>query len=332
MYKCIILSLVMFILHGCVAVQTFPTVARAGDTTSLAIGSLEGANKNNLTIYFESDTNPGVQVDITASIRSVFKLYPDKTSNANLALQSFSGHSTLTMWSAHELWQTVVALDLPSDLAVGTGNITVISGAGVVGVNNAKKVDDVLIDIEILPEINGAPATFEYFDNNTNPSQPGNLAELEPRQQILVRVPKRSGIYQNTVTYGYAAAEYLIRVPMVQAYVPETPVPDEAISVINHENYFDYGQSTNYDGSTVGTASQKQMFWKKEGENVRVSFVSPKGLLSPDLIRFSIVPSNPGLFNFSGTGLCEILSITYYDENGDVASTSMTHEISEINF
>ena len=50
MLKGLALLLAFIYLQGCLAVQSFPTAARAGDTVTLAIGSLEGANKNNLSV------------------------------------------------------------------------------------------------------------------------------------------------------------------------------------------------------------------------------------------------------------------------------------------
>jgi hypothetical protein len=333
MIKSLALLLAFIYLEGCVAVQSFPTAARAGDTVTLAIGSLEGANKNNLTVFFESDSNPGVQVDITSSLRSVFNLYPDKTSSANLKVSSTTGPSYLTSWSGHGMWLTVVALDLPRTLLTGTGKITVIPDLTVTPANNAKKVEDVPIAIDILPEVNlgdAQPALFEYFDNDFTPESVGLLTELEPMKQILIRSPRGGGIYPSP-SQRVSAAVYVINIPMVNLLVPGIPAPTSALSIIKDDNYFDYGQSAGPDGSNITVAAQTQMFWKKEGDTITVSFISHTNKLDSNLIRFSIVPSSPTYFDFTGTGQSQIISSTFYDENGQLM-TGVIPELVEVNF
>ena len=333
MIKSLALLLAFIYLQGCVAVQSFPTAARAGDTVTLAIGSLEGANKNNLTVSFESDANPGVHVDLTNNIRSVFNLYPDKTSSANLKVSGTTGHSYLTSWSAHGMWLTVIALDLPRTLLTGTGKITVIPDPAVVPANNAKKVEDVPIAIDILPEVNlgdAQPALFEYFDNNFTPESVGILTELQPMKQILIRSPRKSGIYSLT-SQRVSAAVYVINVPMVNLLIPGIHAPASALTIIKDDNFYDYGQSAAPDGSDVIVAAQTQMFWKKEGDNITVMFISHTNKLDSSFIRFSIVPSSPNYFDFTGTGLSQIISTTFYDENGQVI-TGILPELVEVNF
>ena len=53
-HHCFVIPLVI-LLAGCVATQPFPYAVRAGDTITLAIGSYDGVNKNNLSITYYPD-------------------------------------------------------------------------------------------------------------------------------------------------------------------------------------------------------------------------------------------------------------------------------------
>jgi len=85
-FKALVVIAVVWLTYGCVALQPFPTAARAGDTITLAVGSADGMTDSNTTVEFFA---PGVDPDIGPGtlipIRSVIKLLPDKASHLWLA-------------------------------------------------------------------------------------------------------------------------------------------------------------------------------------------------------------------------------------------------------
>ena len=70
-----IFAAVFFLMQGCVAVQTFPTAARAGDTLTLAVGSPDGMTKTNTSVQFVSGS-----YTTALPIRAIIRLKPDNTS------------------------------------------------------------------------------------------------------------------------------------------------------------------------------------------------------------------------------------------------------------
>jgi len=309
------------IIQGCVALQPFPTAARAGDTISLAIGSLEGANKNNLIITFAPDSDPGTPVDLSPYIRSVFNIFPDKTSQVNLQdLNQIDSINSLTSWSAHSAWLTVAVIDLPEGLVVGPGTVTVTTGSDIVHVNNAKKVDDISIPIEILPqtETPASPDNFEYYASQFSSSTLGDLAQLEPSKQVVVRAPIASGLYNSGIHPHVGAAEYVFSVPMVKLNDPSIVPPSTALMVVREENYYDYAQSAAYDGSDNNIAAQTQMTWFKNGDDLTVMFISPTNQLRDQLIRFSIIPYTAMQYDFAQ--MPTLKTYRYFDQNGNEIS------------
>jgi len=305
----------LLMLQGCVAVQTFPNAARAGETISLALGSLEGASSSNITITFTSSTDAST-VDLTSHIRSVFNLHPDKTSRLNIESTNYNTgemrSDVVTLGSAHSAWITVVVIDLPASLTLGNGEISILFGEGITPINASVTAEDINIGIEILPNAgsnNIGPNPFEYVTNTTNHST-GDLSLLEPMKQVLVRSPRKVGNYAfGTKVY---AAQFEFTVPMHNIYNVMNPVPAEGLMVVRDVNRFDYVQSTQANGTTSVTAAQTQMSWHKDGERVVVNFISPTGQLKDDFIRFSLIPS---LFSdFSSMPI--LVSYRYFGQDG----------------
>jgi len=331
-------SLGLLFLQGCVAVQSFPTAARAGDTITLAVGSLEGANESNLTVTFTPNADSATQINLP--VRSVFNIYPDKTSHANLAdFISINNSAYLTAWSGHAVWLTTVVIDLPGTLPVGSGSINVELGPGVSIVNNSKRLSTVSIGLDVLPQVNAgdvpvggeidpaSPALFEYFSDTNSSSRNGNLNRLKPMKQLLVRSQRTSSLYASGIRVS--AAEFVFNVELSKAIFPGVN-PDQGIMVIRDENIFDYGQSIYGNGDVNTIAAQTQMSYHKNGNRLTVNFISPTGQLVANLIRFSIVPYTFTGFDFVTAP--DLISAKYYDENGDEVTGVQPLEYIEVNF
>lgn len=278
-YSLYFLVLISFVLQGCVATQSFPTVARSGDTITLAVGSPDGMTKSNTTAQFVSDVDASVT---PLSIRSIIRLRPDNTSN--LAL--FDGIvNAQDYYTGHSQWLTVMVIDLPEGLTIGAGHIDINSSASYgtlpLGIN------DIPVSLEIIPGI-GSANEFTY-NNNFGGVGPGNLASLESLPQAVLRPPHL------TSSLLLAAAE-------IKVHVPLGSIPDRAIRVVADDFY-----TKNHQG-------QVQMNWSRDGDEFTVNFISPAAMMEPKQLRFSIVlrPGN----TFLTSPAPSVVSTKLYDVNG----------------
>jgi len=88
----------LLLLQGCVALQSFPMVARSGDTITLAVGSVEGMTKANTSLIYKPSTGAPITF-LPSSLRAIVPIYPDKRTNAWIAssatlVDELSGHGS----------------------------------------------------------------------------------------------------------------------------------------------------------------------------------------------------------------------------------------------
>lgn len=283
----------LLLLSACVAVQPFPQAARAGDTITLAVGSPDDLKQSNMTVTYVPDNAPGTSIDLTPNIVSIFKLYPDKTSNAWL-----NQSTSIAPWSGHGAWMSIVALNLPSSMPTGTGKVYIAPGAAVYPIN-AHSVTGVAISMEILPG-SGAPNPLQYlpYSFSTQPSV-GRLSWLKPSPQVVVRMPRGTG-YASDVSY--AAIEIRVRVQMQDTN--SAPLTDDNIAVV-------------FDDQSQHLGSRMAPTWSRNGDEFVVTFISPVGGMQPYETRFSILPL-PGQGTIVGTP--SLTSVKYFDVNGNPVS------------
>ena len=309
-FRLIVFSLLIALLSACVATQTFPGVVRAGDTVTLAVGSLDGLDRDNVTVTYYPDSDPSNPVDLTQNVRSVIRIFPDKTSAAYWDTASGNGLETmnfLSTLSGHGPWQSVVAVDLPVTLPTGTGVFRVTPGAGVKFPLTLAKVQNVDIAIEVLASVNGDVAigenhVFEYRKLNTNDNTNiGNLARLEGlRQAVVSTVPDTS-----TTSVEIAAAEYSVSLVVLDA--SQNDVTDQL---------FDFNIAIVLDDQLSYLKNQTSLIWSRNGGDLKVIVTSATGRQGYRAIRYSILLVNAA----GGWSIAETPSInsaTYYDTNGD---------------
>lgn len=304
-------SLIYFVfifiaLQGCVAVQTFPLVARQGDTITLAIGSQDDLTKDRITLEFVSDnpSSPSYQIpiDISSSIRNIIRLFPDKTSRAwvnygpTMTMQSFVGHGA---------WQNIMVVDLPVDIPNGPGLFKVTFSPAVLLPNTAavQNVEDIDIGIEILdaaePEDNRN--NFNYYQN-PGISLLGNLALLQPMSQVVVRYGRGEGNYFNYLSgKDVSAAEYKLKIPVVNN---ESITNDELHVVLDERPGFN--------------PAQAQVSWSVANDVITVNIVFPTSFTVKEAsIRYSLIIDGSIDDNtLDITGTPELLSHRYFDLAG----------------
>jgi len=291
-------SFSVLLLQGCVAVQTFPLAARSGDTITLAVGSPDGMTKNNTTVTFTSDSDALNPVDVTANIRTISKVYPDKMSTA-----WFGDHGN-NLWgdlipaaSSHGSWLKVIVLDLPVSLPTGPGYFTVTVTPDVTYPYLSSHVSDIQISMEILPGT-GVSHSFSYVPYSFNQNIIINpLSTLEPNKHVLIK-PRVQVTSNEFPTYG--AVEIKVTAPIVDSIGGATN--NQPVLVV-------------FDDQPNNLTSQKQSSWVRVGDEFTINIVSPVGLLEFYEARFAIVlTADNSLYSFAGAPL--VNSIKYFDDSG----------------
>ena len=269
------------LLQGCVAVQSFPAAARAGDTIMLAVGSPEGMKKSNTTARFVSDADASV-VDLP--IRSIIRIRPDQTSEAALYDSILNAEPYHT---GHSQWLTLVFIDLPENITVGTGIINIVSSASYGTL--AQGINDIPLSLEIL-EGAGVSNDFSY-NNNFGGVAPYDLAMLEALPQAVFKMPNAG-----KTLLQFAAAEIKVRVPMES-------FGNRSVRVVADDFY------------TKNPKDQVQMNWSRNADEFTVNFISPKGSMQARQLRFSIVLRKGE--SFSTVYPPQVVSVKIYDIDGN---------------
>lgn len=296
-------ALVLFIFSlfeaaGCSLVHTVPLAARAGDTIMVSIGSPDDVSADNITSITYTPTGGSPIIIPNAQIRSIFNVYPDKTSAAWL----YSNAGLIENESGHGPWTTVIALNLPTDgsLPVGTGSLQVNTTANYAGI--VPGINGTNMALEILPGTAPSPSSFNYrgiggFELSSN------LTELAPMRRVKFR-PTFTG-YDATNTYGAVAVQ--IRITALGA------IQDNDFNVVVDDK-IGYSQSRRVHNT-----------WNRQGQNIYVYFISPTGKLQYSDIDFSIISNElQGFFEAGTDGSytvandVTVVSTIYYDINGAV--------------
>jgi len=313
-FLALLIGILTLLATGCTAVKTFPNAARPGETVSLAVGSPDNLTMSNIdNVQFVSDAAPGSPVDITANVRSVFRLYADKTSSVYTD-GAGTGTSQIVRTSAHEPWVSVMVVDMPEELSPGTplptgpGHIAITTKPGVTYPTIGNHINNKIIAMEILHESfpgDGTASTLDY-EFATCCTLPGNLALLESAPHALVK----SDITDATgITTGYGAIELKLD------FTGKTTAP------INESNV-----RVVADDMDVFTGSNRHIITGVNNEVLTIIMTSMSEQLKAYEMRFEAVltPGN----TFIGTPPT-ISSVTFYDINGDTV-TDLTNYSTEI--
>jgi len=310
---------IVMLLTNCVAIQPFPNAVRAGDTVTLAIGSLDNITARNINALYYSDSDVQNPVDITSSVRSVLRIYPDKTSKSYWDTSTNNGLYTmdfLSRVSSHGPWQTVIVLDLPVTLPGGTGYIKITPDSEVRYPLIAGRVENIDIAMEILTESDGTTLIggahqFKYKTASYDafPST-GLLGNLQPLTQLVLRhVPDSSK------TYPIAAAEYIINLSVSDLNsndVTSQVSSDDIVIVL--------------DDMPTYVKNQVSLNWSKTGNDIKILILSSGGTLNANSLRFSILLSNLSLESTNGWSISDLSSLVssrFYDISGDEVTGSI---------
>lgn len=275
---------------GCISLKTFPQAARAGDTVALAVGSADGMARANTTAVFVSDSATNNPINLTPGIRGVFRLYADKASPIYTSTNTV--HYVIDT-SGHEPWVTVMVVDLPQGLPAGPGKVHVTTTATFPTIGS--HINNRPISLEILPGT-GTPSDLPY-EFGVGTSMPGDLTQLEalPYAQIMPVFPS------STTWPTYGAIEMKLYVPTSAG----TALGPAALRVV-------------VDDMSGSTASALNATYRhNSNQNLTLMLLSPTGRLRYYESRFSIVPRNDGDQVVSFIGTPTIISVRYFDINGN---------------
>jgi hypothetical protein len=296
---------IFFLFQGCVAINTYPAVARAGDTITLSLGSVDGLDKSKLQISFVPQST-GLPIDLTANIRSVLKIYPDRTSPTSIGNTSTF---FLTSFSGHAAWMNIAVIDLPANLPIGQGYFQVVYSNDVRVPNTiwVPSAEGMHIATEIIAGT-GTNNSFSYYSDSGS-ILTGAFSDVESLPHVVLR--PASGNNYNSAIYP-AAAEYRIRLP-ISGNV--SSMDDSEIHVI-----WDY--KPNEDNRQI------QLNWRRQSDVITVNVLVPTDLtISDRLYQFSIVvdPVNNNVIDINGTP--QLLSYRYFDLNGNQITSIQIPEV-----
>jgi len=274
----------LLLLQGCVSLQSFPTLARSGDTITLAVGSAEGMTKASTSLTYTPDST-GVPIPIPASsLRAIVPIYPDKRTTAWVNSEAVFIDQT----TGHGAWLTVLVIDLPV-LPVGTGFINIQTTATYP--INASNVNNESILLEVLPG-SGSPATFSHKTYADASPTNGVLSDVEVLPHYLI---KPDFVFPSPwPTYG--------------------AIEIKVIGTLTGGTEFAYRNSMRIvlDESNTSLQSHTQMDWVRNGDTITINIISPTGLLDYYQARASLLFTRSNFIYSSPP----IVTVKYFDING----------------
>lgn len=280
-------------LQACTGVNTFPTVARPGDTVSVMVGGSEKVRKDTIDVSL-TDIN-GVVWDLQSLglVRSTFNLRPEGIA---YGMHYSDFINTEFSWlKAHEQIQTVLVADIPAGAAPGQAVLNINLN---VDDDSSGIVSPFTIALDIIPGA-GSSSVFERKDFAGAPL-PANFPDLEPAPYAKISFGDGSGglgysvigavslviDFDNTVVNGND----------LNIYLPESQVR---------------GTFSN-PGAPFGD-KQRMVYWRQTGTQVLIDIIAPQGIEGRYLQSYIVHPR--GLV---GDPLFSLSSATFYDLNGNL--------------
>lgn len=275
------------VLSGCAAVNTFPTIARSGDTVSVMVGGSENARKETIGVMLTDAAGGQWDLQALGLVRSVFNLRPD--GRAHGMHYSPYGDLYVSWLFGHEPVQTVLVVDLPLDAQPGQATLTVSLN---VNDNSSGISDPFAVRFEIIPGV-GVASDFRRKTGST--PEPANFADLEPAPNL--KISFGSGVTVGAASLVVDVDQGAVNLDDLNVYVPEATL---------RGNF-----------STVGAFGDKQrmVYWRHDGDRLYIDVVAPQGVDSRFLQLFVVHPRGLATSpNFT------IQSVAAYDVNGNTLS------------
>ena len=274
--------LVLMLVQGCAGVNTFPTIARAGDTVSILVGGSEDARKETISATLTDANNNAWDLQALGLIRSVFNVRADGRSKG---LYNSTFLDINTSWAfGHEPVQTVLVVDLPDGAAPSVGVVSISTNTS----DNSSGFGGALaINIEIIP---GTGSVDEFlFKHIISGDTAADFSRMEPLPHAKISFGAPGNILA-AVSLVVDFDESIILPENLSIYVPQATVRDAA------SNTFD--------------KTQRMVYWRQDGKQLFVDIIAPQGIDSGYLNLYVLHPNSIGVSAFS------LLSAQVYDVNG----------------
>ncbi len=276
-------------LPACTGVNTFPTIARAGDTVSVMVGGTEKARKATMDVTLTDASSQTWDLKTLGLVRSVFNLRTD--GRAYGAHYSPYLDSYISWYYGHEPVQTVLVADLPTNAVPGPAILTVTPH---VTDNSSGVAEPFTVNLEIIA---GVGESDQFSRRSGSGSAPVDFAKLEPAPHAKIDFGSGTTIGAVSLTIGFNSA--VLNGNDINVYVPESTVRGS------------------FSSTGAFGATQRMVYWRQDGQKLYVDVVAPQGIETRYLKLYIVHPKN-----LSGSPNFNIISTATYDVSGNAMSAS----------
>lgn len=286
-----ILLCICVMLSGCTSVNTFPKIARSGDTISVMVGGSAQARKGNVSAVLQDSSGQIFDLQALGKVRSVFNLRSD--GRAIGLHYSPNLDSNISWLFGHEPLQTVMVTDLPATLAVGPATLSIaFNGVS----DNSSGYTNSKVKLEIVA---GTGVSDELLHKSAYGDLPVSFGSLETAPYARIGFGTGAtliGAASLVINFDNAVAN----ANNFNVYVPESTVRDS------------------YNSGAFGK-TQRMIYWHQDGFKLYVDIVTPQGI-DPRYLQFFVVHP-PGLI---GSPAFSILSSQVYGTDGNAIAVTPT--------
>lgn len=280
------------LLSACTSVNTFPNIARPGDTVSVMLGGSAQARKENVSVTLTDAGGHVFDLQALGLVRSVFNLRAD----GRAVGQHFSPYvdSYISWESGHEPLQTVLVTDLPVSATPGQAALTfTLNGLS----DNSSGVGNgpFTMSLEIIP---GSGSMEQFIHHHLGAGVPVDFNQLETAPYAKVSFGTgaigsgAAKIGAASLTIGFDSDK--VNPNNLNLYVPESTVRDP------------------YVNPAAFGATQRMVYWHQDGHNLYVDIIAPQGIY-PGFLQFYVVHPK----GLSGSPAFNILSAEVYGTEGN---------------
>jgi hypothetical protein len=284
------LFFMLAVLPACTGVNTFPMIARPGDTVSVMVGGSEKARKETVAVTLQDINGQTWDLQAMGLVRSVFNLRMD--GRANGLNYSPYWDQNISWLLGHEPLQTVMVTDIPLGAAPGPAALTISLNATD---NSSGVADPFTVKLDIISGT-GRSNAFLRQDGSANGS-PADLSKLEPAPyaKITFGAPYvEIGAASLVVDFD----ETILNPNDINVYVPEATVRDAS-------------------GTVTFGGTQRMIYWRQDSRQLYVDIVAPQGIKLRYLWVFIVHPKG-----LAAKPSFKVISAAAYDVNGNTVAIS----------
>ena len=286
---------VLAALPACTAVNTFPMLARPGDTVSVMVGGSEKARKETISATLTDINGQTWDLKALGLVRSVFNLRTDGRANG----QHYSSYSdSFISWVyGHEPLQTVLVTDLPAGVAPGQASLSVMLNTTD---NSSGVASPFTVNLEIIAGTGSADSFLRR--SAAGGSLPVDFGKLEPAPNAKISF----GTGATTIGAASLVVDF-----------------DETVVNPNDLNVFAPESAVRGTYSTPGAfgMTQRMVYWRQDGQKLYLDVVAPQGI-EPKYLKLYVVHPR----GVSGSPAFNLLSATVYGVDGSAIAVQPTLE------